>query len=58
MQRPGLSLKVVLPPETELELCGSSDSFCYSPTTPAPKAGIKERMKFYFQRQAGGTGGF
>ncbi|KAF6256038.1 kinase-like domain-containing protein [Scenedesmus sp. NREL 46B-D3] len=56
--RPGLALKVVLPPETELELCGGSDSFCYSPTTPAPKAGIKERMKFYFQRQAGGAGGF
>lgn len=53
----GLGLKVTLPPETELELCGSSDSFCYSPTTPVPKPGIKERMKFYFQRQAGGAGG-
>eukprot|EP00877_Chromochloris_zofingiensis_P008085 jgi/Chrzof1/352/Cz01g12180.t1 len=46
-------LKVALPPETEFEVMGSSDSFMYSPTTPAPKPGIKERMKFYFQRQAG-----
>lgn len=56
--RPGLSLKVTLPPETDFELCGSSDSLCFSPNTPGPKAGIKERMKFYFQRQAGAGGGF
>jgi hypothetical protein len=54
--RPALKpLKVALPPETEFEVMASSDSFCYSPTTPAPKPGIKERMKFYFQRQAGGA---
>jgi hypothetical protein len=56
--RPALKpLKVALPPETEFEVMASSDSFCYSPTTPAPKPGIKERMKFYFQRQAGGAAG-
>lgn len=54
----GLGLKVALPPETDFELCGSSDSFCFSPNTPGPKPGIKERMKFYFQRQAGGASGF
>lgn len=54
----GLGLKVTLPPETDFELCGSSDSFCFSPNTPGPKPGIKERMKFYFQRQAGAAGGF
>lgn len=54
----GLGLKVMLPPETDFELCGSSDSFCFSPNTPGPKSGIKERMKFYFQRQAGAAGGF
>jgi hypothetical protein len=54
----GLGLKVSLPPETDFELCGSSDSFCFSPNTPGPKPGIKERMKFYFQRQAGAAGGF
>jgi hypothetical protein len=54
----GLGLKVALPPEAEFELCGSGDSFgCASPTTPAPRAGIKERMKFYFHRQAGAAGG-
>lgn len=53
----GLGLKVTLPPETDFELCGSSDSFCFSPNTPGPKPGIKERMKFYFQRQAGAAGG-
>lgn len=49
------SIKIALP---ELEdfppipLDGST-----SPSTPIIKPGIKERMKFYFQRQAGGVGG-
>lgn len=52
----GVGLKVVLPPEAELEVSISSDSFLYSPGTPLVKPGIKERMKHYFQRQAGGSG--
>jgi hypothetical protein len=52
------SLKVALPadsPEPEFFAGGSGggDGICYSPSTPAAKSGMKERMKFYFQRQAG-----
>eukprot|EP00879_Flechtneria_rotunda_P012171 GHRR01012711.1.p1 GENE.GHRR01012711.1~~GHRR01012711.1.p1 ORF type:complete len:198 (+),score=102.33 GHRR01012711.1:23-595(+) len=65
IKRPGLGLMVSLPADNDGHEPtgfsgngGSSDGLCYSPSTPVPKAGIKERMKFYFQRQAGGTEGF
>lgn len=45
-----LKLKIGIP-----EMEDSLDSMLAAgPSTPAPKPGIKERMKFYFQRQAGG----
>jgi hypothetical protein len=50
-------LKVTLPTEPQVEPGAnpydSLSGFCYSPTTPVAKPGIKERMKFYFQRQGG-----
>jgi hypothetical protein len=56
-----LGLRVALPvddAECEPPSPGNSGNggLCYSPSTPAVKAGIKERMKFYFQRQAGSGG--
>jgi len=52
------SLKVALPTEADFELSsGGSGDIMYSPSTPAGKSGMKERMKFYFQRQAGQAGG-
>jgi hypothetical protein len=56
------SLKVALPADPDYESMGggggSSGDVMYSPSTPAGKSGMKERMKFYFQRQAGQVGGF
>ena len=56
------SLKVALPADDGAAHAagfggGSSDGLCYSPSTPAAKGGMKERVKFYFQRQAGSAGG-
>lgn len=58
------SLRVALPPDAgHVDLEGratagaGADGVCYSPSTPAVKSGMKERMKFYFQRQAGSAGG-
>jgi hypothetical protein len=57
------SLRVAVPGEGDFHLAppepagGSGDSIVYSPSTPAVKSGMKERMKFYFQRQAGQAGG-
>ncbi len=43
-------LKLALPADMESEQ-RHGDGLCYSPSTPVVKAGIKERMKVYFQRQ-------
>lgn len=52
------SLKVALPAEPDFEAAhGGGGDIMYSPSTPAAKSGMKERMKFYFQRQAGTQGG-
>ncbi len=45
--RSPLALRPLAVPLPDLDECGDSSS-------PAAKPGIKERMKFYFQRQAGG----
>jgi hypothetical protein len=53
------SLKVTVPGEGDFHLApdDSDGDVVYSPSTPAFKSGIKERMKVYFQRQAGQAGG-
>lgn len=54
-------LKVAVLPALDVHADGSAGggtfdgAWCDSPSTPVSKPGIKERMKFYFQRQAGGT---